>query len=164
MSDHPIRPKEAREQATDYLGFMASVIYDLGEETWELPNPSLLPPEMKARYLEHLRFVSEDLDTKTRKNPVTKEDDTTQVYPFRYKGKLVNDEELLCVALMGEDGDYEKYVETGAKSTGKWLKGDLPAVYRGFLAAGGVPGQVNTAWQVMQRQLQERLQRDSKSS
>lgn len=162
--NHPIRPRESREQATDYLGFMASVIYDLGDgKTWELPNPSFMDPDMKARYLEHLRFISEDLDTFERVNPLTKEVTNPQQYPLRYKGKLVNDEELLCVALMGADGDYEKYLETGAEAKGKWLKGELPEMYKGFLAAGGVPGQINTAWQMMQRQLQERLQRDSKS-
>lgn len=156
MSDeHPIKPRESREQATEYLGFMGSVLYDLGDgETWELPNPSLMPPEMKERYLEHLRFVSEDLDTKPRENPVTGEVEQIQQYPLRYKKKLINDEELLCVALMGsDDGDYQRYVKDRTK----------PQVYLKFRAAGGVPGQINTAWQMMQRQLQERLQRDSKS-
>lgn len=162
--NHPIRPRESREQATDYLGFMASVVYDLGESrTWELPNPSFMDPEMKARYLEHLRFMAEDLDTVERTDPVTKDTTHVQRYPLRYNGKLINDEELLCVALMGGDDDYEKYIETGSQSKGKWLRGALPDTYERFLAAGGVPGQVNTAWQVMQRQLQERLQRDSKS-
>lgn len=151
---HPIKPRESREQATEYLGFMASVIYDLGGgETWELPNPSFMPPDMKDRYLEHLRFISEDLDTKPRKNPVTGEEDQIQQYPLRYKRKLINDEELLCVALMGSDGDYQQYLKDRT----------LPDMYRKFLIAGGVPGQVNTAWQMMQRQLQERLARDSKS-
>lgn len=160
---HPIRPRESREQATDYLGFMASVIYDLGGTTWELPNPSFMDPEMKSRYLEHLRFMSEDIDTKIQVNPVTKEEVPVPLYPVRYKKKLINDEELLCVALMGDDGDYEKYLETGVKAAGKWLKGELPEVYKRFLAAGGVPGQISTSWQVMQHQLKERLQRDSKS-
>lgn len=165
-ANHPVRPRESREQATEYLGFMASVVYDLGDgRTWELPNPSFMDPEMKARYLEHLRFMAEDLDTVERVDPVTGDVTNVQRYPpLRYKGKIVNDEELLCVALMGGDGDYEKYIATGIKTPkGKWMRGELPDTYERFLAAGGVPGQVNTAWQVMQRQLQERLQRDSKS-
>lgn len=151
---HPIRPQEASAQATEYLGFLGSVVYDLGGgESWELPSPSLMPPDMKMRYLEHLRFMSEDLDTKPRENPVTKEIDQIQVYPLRYKKKLVNDEELLCVALMGGDEDYARYLKDRT----------LPSVYAKFLAAGGRPGQVGTAWQMMGRQMQERAQRDPKS-
>ena len=161
---HPVRPDKARAQATDYLGFMGSVIYDLGDgETWELPNPSLMPPDMKARYLEHVQFLAEELDTVERVDPVTREARPVQKYPAQHQGKLVNDEELLCVALMGEDGDYEKYLETAVKAEGKRLKGDLPDTYAKFLAAGGVPGQISTAWQVMNRQLEERARRDSKS-
>lgn len=164
QSKYPIRPDEARAQATDFLGFMGSVIYDLGDgETWELPNPSLMPPDMKERYLEYQRFVSEDFDTKDRVDPITKTVNPIQKFPLRYSDKLVNDEELLCVALMGGDGDFEKYIETGAQSKTKWLKGELPEVYVRFLKAGGVPGQLSTAWQMMTRQLQERAQRDSKS-
>lgn len=163
---HPVKPKEAREQATDYLGFVADFDFDLGDgEIWSLPNPALMPPDMKDRYLEHLRFMSEDLDTKPRQNPVTGETDQIQVYPPRYKGKLVNDEVLLCVALMGDEGDYETFLESSVEDEkSKALKGLLPDVYEKFLKAGGVPGQINTAWQVMQRKLQERAQRDSKSS
>lgn len=159
MSDehdpHPVKPEAAADQATEYLGFMGSITYDLGDgEVWKLPNPALFPPDMKLRYFEHLRFMSEDLDTKPRKNPITGEDEEIQIYPLRYQKKLINDEELLCVALMGSDTDYLQYLEDRT----------LPTVYAKFLAAGGVPGQINTAWQMMQRQLQERLQRDSKSS
>lgn len=138
---HPIKPVEAAEQATEYLGFMGSITYDLGDgETWTLPNPQLMPPDMKMRYLEYQRFMSEELDTVEQTNPITKEVRKIQKFPLAHDGKLVNDEEMLCVALMGED------------------------TYKKFLAAGGVPGQINTAWQVMARQLQERIKNDSKSS
>lgn len=142
QDNHPIKPREAREQASDYLGFMAGVTYDLGDgETWELPNPAFMDPDMKNRYLEHLRFMTEDLDTVNRKDPITGEMRPVQKYPLRKDNKLINDDELLCIALMGSKALYQK-----------------------FLKAGGVPGQLNTAWQVMQRQLQERTQQDSKSS
>lgn len=158
MSDnddaHPIKPREAREQATEYLGFMGSQPIDIGNgETWELPNPSLMPPDMKMRYLEYLRFMKNDLDTKPRKNPVTGEIDQIQDYPPTYKKKIINDEELMCVALMGTEQEYLQYLKDRT----------LPETYKKFRAADGVPGQINTAWQMMQRQLQERLQRDSKS-
>jgi hypothetical protein len=151
---HPIRPDKAREQATEYLGVMADIAFDLGDgATWVLPNPALMPPPMKRRYMEHLRFMSEDLDTVERTDPITKETRQVQKYPLRRKGKLINDEELLAVALMGEDGDYEKYVKDGT----------LPETYQRFLNAGGVPGQIGTAWQMMERQLRERARQDSKS-
>ena len=139
-SNHPIKPKDAREQATEYLGFMGSVTYDLGDdETFELPNPQLMDPDMETRYNEYLRFVSEDLDTVEQKNPITGETKNVPKYPLRYEGKLINDKELLCIALMGEP------------------------TYKKFLKAGGVPGQISTSWQMMNRQFQERLRQDSKS-
>ncbi|MEW2483569.1 hypothetical protein AB0876_28685 [Mycobacterium sp. NPDC049093] len=137
---HPVKPREAREQATEYLGFMGSEVYDLGGgDTWELPNPQLMPPDMEARYNEHLRFMTEDLDTDNRKDPITGEERPVQKFPLRHKGELINDKELLAVALMGD------------------------ATYKKFLKAGGVPGQIATAWQMMNRQFQERLKQDSKS-
>lgn len=156
-SSHPIRPKDAREQATEYLGFMGSVTYDLGDdETFELPNPQLMDPDMEARYSEYLRFVSDDLDTVEQKNPITGETKNVPKYPLRYEGKLINDKELLCIALMGTDAeaDREAYFKDGTK----------PKNYARFLAAGGVPGQIQTAWQMMERQLRERVKQDSKSS
>lgn len=139
-SKHPIKPKEARDQATDYLGFMGSEVYDLGGgDTWELPNPQLMPPDMEERYNEHIRFMAEELDTEDRKDPITGETRPVQKFPLRKDGKLINDKELLCIALMGEE------------------------TYRKFLKAGGVPGQISTAWQMMNRQFQERLKQDSKS-
>lgn len=137
---HPIKPRESSDQANDYLGFMGGVIYDLDGDTWELPNPQLMPPDMEERYNEHLRFMAEELDTEDRKDPITGEMRPVQKYPLRKDGKLINDKELLCIALMG-------------KST-----------YDKFLKAGGVPGQISTAWQMMNRQFQERLKQDSKSS
>lgn len=138
---HPVKPREARDQATEYLGFMGSVIYDLGnEETWELPNPQFMPPDMEERYNEHIKFMAEGLDTEDRKDPITGETRPVQKFPLRLDGKLINDKELLCIALMGAP------------------------TYKKFLKAGGVPGQISTAWQMMQRQFQERLRQDSKSS
>lgn len=140
-SNHPIKPKEARDQATEYLGFMGSITYDLGDgDTFELPNPQLMPPDMESRYNEHLRSMADDLDSVKQKNPITGEERDVPKYPLAIGGKLINDKELLCIALMGED------------------------TYKKFLAAGGVPGQIQTAWQMMERQLRERMKSDSKSS
>lgn len=87
---------------------------------------------MKNRYLEHLRFMSEDLDTDERKDPITGELRKVQKFPIRHDGKLINDEELLAIALMGTDAekDREAYLKDGT----------LPDVYAKFLKAGVFPG------------------------
>ncbi|AER48391.1 tail assembly chaperone [Mycobacterium phage QueenHazel] len=154
---HPIKPDQSRAQATEYLGFMASQKFDLGNnETWELPNPQLMPPDMKMRYLEHQRFLVEDLDTEERQDPITKEVRKVPKFPARKGGKLINDEEMLCIALMGTDAvkDREAYLKNGT----------LPETYVKFLKAGHVPGQISTTWQVMAKQLEDRRRQDSKSS
>ncbi|AVO21618.1 tail assembly chaperone [Mycobacterium phage MooMoo] len=154
---HPIKADQAEKQATEYLGVMASQVYDLGnDETWKLPNPQLIPPDMKKRYLEHLRFMAEELDTEEQTDPITKEARSVQKWPLRYKGELVVDEELLCIALMGADAkkDREAYFKDGT----------VPETYAKFLAAGFAPGQINTTWTIMNKQLEDRRRADSKSS
>lgn len=137
----PIKPELAREQEAEFFGVAAGFDYDLGGgEKWTLPNPSYLPPDMKKRYLEHLRFMNEDLDTEEKPHPTTGKATKTTKWPLRVKDELIDEDELLCRALMGDE-TYEK-----------------------FLAAGGVTGQVQARWQMMNRQMQERLRRDPKST
>jgi hypothetical protein len=144
MSDeHAIKPDVARAQEAEFFGVQAGFDYDLGDDTWTLPNPSYMPPEMKKRYLEHLRFLAEDLDSEPIVDPATGKNvrgRTRNKWPLRKDNVLIDEDELLCRALM-EDAVYEK-----------------------FIKAGGVPGQVQARWQMMNRQMQERLQQDSKSS
>lgn len=162
MSEHQesCTPERAREQAAEFLGVFAGVPLDLGGgASWTLPNPSFLPPKMKMRYLEHIRFVNKDLDTEKvpEVDPITgKQRQRTQtVFPLSYKGELINEDELQCIALMGDDavGDREAYFKYGT----------LPETYERFLAADGVPGQVRVHWRVMELQMEERLKRDPKS-
>lgn len=156
----PIKPEEARAQAAEFLGVFAGQDFDLGDGSkWHLPNPNYLPPDMRRRYLEHLRFMANDLDTKaeTSEHPVTGKRQTTKktVWPLAHKGDLIDEDELLCVALMGTDakGDRAAYLKDGA----------LPDTYSKFLKAGGVPGQVQLHWRVMNLQMEERVSRDPKS-
>jgi len=158
----PIRPAEAAEQAAEFLGFTAGVNFDLDDgKTWRLPNPSYLPRDMKQRYKNHLRFLSKSLDKAKVKstNPVTgKVQEAEQtVWPFEYQGQLVDEDELLCIALMGEDVDKDR--EAYFASEGE----TLPPVYEQFLAAGGVAGQIQGHWRVMELQMEERVKRDPKS-
>ncbi|MGB3484024.1 MAG: hypothetical protein WBB07_17635 [Mycobacterium sp.] len=158
----PTRPEDAAAQAAEFLGFTAGVDFDLDEgKTWHLPNPAYMPPKMKRRYLEHLRFMSKDLDKETIKgtDPITGRDTSRvqTIWPLTYKKKLIDEDELLCVALMGDDvmKDREAYLKSDGET--------LPEVYERFLNAGGVPGQVQVHWRMMNLQMEERIKRDPKS-
>ena len=149
-------PKAAAEQAAEFLGVFNGQDFDLGDgQPWRLPNPHLIPPAMKKRYLEHLRFINKDLDTEKVKDPITGRQRDQTVWPLSYKGVLIDEDELLCIALMGEDAvkDREAYFEDGT----------LPDTYERFLKAEGVPGQVQVHWRVMNLQMEERVKRDPKS-
>ena len=152
----PPKPEAARAQAAEFLSVFDGQDFDLGDgQSWHLPNPNYLPPAMKRRYLEHLRFCNKDLDKETLTDPITGKKRTQTVWPLSFGGVLIDEDELLCIALMGEDviEDRKAY----------FADGTLPKVYERFLEAGGVPGQVQVHWRVMNLQMEERLKRDPKS-
>lgn len=140
--------KAAREQAAEFLGFMASVPIDLGGgKTIEVPNPSLLDPEQQDRY-DQLEFECESLD---RHPAPVNEDGTPKIgddglpvkgavmVPHRVDGNRVeNYETRLAKALFGAD-------------------------YEAFIEAGGYPSQVGFHWAEMRRTLEEREKADDKS-
>lgn len=151
----PAKPEEARAQASELLSVFAGLDFDLGGQVWHLPNPNYLPPTMKKRYLEHLRFISKELDKEKVTDPVTGKARQQTVWPLTFNGELIDEDELLCIALMGDDAvaDREAYFKDGT----------LPDTYSKFLTAGGVPGQVQVHWRVMNLQMEERIKRDPKS-
>lgn len=143
--DQPMNPEAAREQEAEYFGVKTGYGYALaGGETWTLPFPRYLPPDMRMRYLEHLRAMTEDVDMQTAPHPVTGKTQKRPMFPLRMKSTatpqnpkgLIDEDALLCRALMGD------------------------ATYEQFLAAGGVPGQIQARWQMMNRQMEERLKQD----
>jgi hypothetical protein len=140
-SEYPINPKAAREQAADFLGFMAGLPFQLGEgRMWELPNPAFLDPEQRTRYREYQRTMK-TLDKEQAPHPFIDDKTIEQtIYPYLKDGKDFDADEQLCIALMGEQ------------------------IYAQFITAGGVPGQIDVHWNVMRRQLEERAKGDSKSS
>lgn len=157
----PTRPDEAARQAADFLGVFSGVDFDLGDnKTWHLPNPNYLPRDMKKRYRNHLRFLNKELDKET----VTVTDRITGksvkreqiVVPWEYKGELVDEGELLAIALMGDDVEKDR--------AAYFKDGTLPPAYEAFLAAGGVADQIQGHWNVMNIQLEERVKRDDKSN
>lgn len=144
MSDiadrNPIKPAEAAAQAAEYLGVMAGVTFDLDGELWELRNPAFLSVEQRERYKRHQKFMK-TLDKEAVPHPIIEGKSVEQfVYPYEKDGNLIDEDVLLCQALMGED------------------------IYKKFIAAGGAPGQVQVHWNVMSRQLAKRMAEDSKSS
>lgn len=160
----PKSPSEAAEKAAKFLGVFPGVGFELGDgKVWRLPMPSYLPPKMKKRYLEHLRFMSKELDKEkvTSRDPITDKviEREQTVWPLQYDGKLIDEDELLCVALMADDSDDE-----GQAARDAYLKdGTVPETYEQFLAADGVPGQVQVHWRVMNLQMEERIKGDPKS-
>ena len=154
--DDKISPEKAREQAAEFLGVFAGQDFDLDGKKWHLPNPNYLPPDMKRRYLEYLRFVNKDLDKEKVADPITGKQREQTVWPLTYNNALIDEDELLCIALMGT-GD-------GKDDRAAYFKdGTLPETYQQFLKAGGVPGQIQVAWRVMNIQMEERVKRDPKS-
>lgn len=145
VDDPPMNPQAAREQEAEYFGVQTGYDYALGGgETWTLPYPRYLPPDMRMRYLTHLTAMTEDVDMASTPHPVTGKPQKRPVFPMRMKSAvtednpkgLIDEDELLCRALMGD------------------------ATYEQFLAAGGVPGQIQARWQMMNRQMEDRLKQD----
>ena len=155
----PVSPEKAMQQAAEFLSVFAGYEFDLGDgQKWTLPNPHFLPPVMKRRFLEHMRFMAKGLDQETVTHPVTNKRAKQRVWPPEYKGKLINEDELLCIALMAASDDGV------AERDAYFASGALAPTYERFLAAGGVPGQIDVQWSVMNLQMEERRRRDSKSS
>ena len=141
----PMKPEEARAQEAAFFGVATGYDYDIGGgEKWTLPFPRYLSPEQRRRYREHSRVLNEDLDTQSTPHPVTGKPEKRVIFPFRMKKAitpdnpkgLIDEDELLCIALMGQD------------------------IYDRFIAAGGVPGQVQFRWDMMHKQMEERTTRD----
>lgn len=135
----PMKPEEARAQSAEYLGIPVGIPYDIGGgDTWLLPAQAFMPPDMRKRYTEHLQQMVNGLDMESRPNPISGVVTEQPVWPNQIDGVLIDEAELLCRALMGDE-TYERFVN-----------------------AGGVPGEIQIHWRVMDLKLQERQRRDPK--
>jgi hypothetical protein len=139
----PKKPAEAREQAAEYLGFMASIQLDLGDGTmFEVPNPGLLDDDQQVAF-DELQASLEDLDhedVQIRGDDGKLRTESRPKDPHRKDGKLLEPYNIrLCKALFGEQG------------------------YQRFKAAGGRAADVGIYWSQMNKQLRDRRAADSKS-
>lgn len=131
---------EARDQASEYLGFAASerIVTDNG--VFEIPNPSLLDDEQQARY-DALQLEVESWD----RHPDVLDDNGEVTRRGELKEPYRKDNQLV-----------EHYNIQLAKA----IFGDR---YEAFVAAGGRGNDVNLIWWRMNQQLARRRREDSKS-
>lgn len=133
-----ISPAEARQQASEYLGFTASteIVLESGE-VFEIPNPGLLDDDQQERF-EELQAELDTFDHNEVEVPIieytveTRADGTTfseptvvghrtervlLTNPHRKDGNPVKPpyNVRLAIALWGEDG-YERYKAGGGRS------------------------------------------------
>lgn len=137
----PVSPREARDQAADYIGLVASVSVKADNgEVFEIPNPWLLDDDQQQRF-DQLQFDLECLD----KAP-DYQDEHGNVFPgrvlepHRKNGILVEHYNVrLAKAIFGDD------------------------VYQRFKAAGGRANDVALVWRKMNALLAAHRAADSKS-
>lgn len=148
-----VSPKVAREQAAEYHGFAASVEIEIGEEIFEIPNPSLLDDDQQERFNDLNAEIERDCD---REDDIEIPEHTTPegtTFPAKtIRGDLKQPYTVdgvplkppyntrLAVALFGEDG------------------------YRRFKAGGGRSNQIALAWGQMNREFEARQAKDAKSN
>lgn len=140
---YPLKPRDAIEQAAEFLGFMSGIPIDIGNgETWVVPNPSLLDDDQEDRYNEALNEIRKE-DEQLDRHPLIDGEDGPKgaiIEPAQIDGVLVPNRNVrIAKALMGDD------------------------TYAKFKAAGGKASQITIHWQQMGKFMRERAARDSKS-
>lgn len=147
-----ISPQQSREQSAEYHGFAASVNIQIGDEVFEIPNPSLLDDDQQERFNELNAEVEEICDREddieipehTSDNGTTFPAKTLRgdlKQPYTIDGKPLKPayNTRLAMALFGEEG------------------------YAKFKAGGGRSNQIALIWKQMQDQFEERKKADPKS-
>lgn len=147
-----ISPQQAREQSAAYHGFAASVDIQIGDDVFEIPNPSLLDDDQQERYNELNSKIERECD---HEDDIviaerTLEDGTVMPsrtlpgelkQPYTIKGEPLKPayNTQLAVALFGEP----RYLQ--------------------FKSGGGRSNQIALIWGEMQAQYDERKKSDPKS-
>lgn len=132
MSNRPLTPQEAADQAAEYNSWLAPVDIKIGDEVFRIPHPANLDDEQQERY-DELQFRIEQCDKEPElqvpKRTVTEADGSTVVteahtipgerilIPYRIGGELLKPgyNVQLAIALWGEEG-YQKYKDGGGRS------------------------------------------------
>lgn len=147
-----VSPQDARDQAAEFHGFTASVNIQIGEEVFEIPNPSLLDDDQQERFNDLNAEVEATCD---HEDDIViaehKLEDGTVIPERTLKGELINPYVIngkplkpayntqLAKALFGEEG------------------------YARFKAGGGRSNQIALAWGQMNEEYEERKKKDPKS-
>jgi hypothetical protein len=120
-------PKEAREQAAEATGFLASIIIKAGDKEYEVPQRGLLDDDQADRMAE-LELETESWDRDEIDIPEMKDaqgnvirparTDRPLKRPYRKNGKLVKPSYAIRVAqaLWGEQ-TYKEYQAAGGRAT-----------------------------------------------
>lgn len=134
-------PREAREQAAEAQGFLASIEIKVGDETYEVPQRGLFDDDQADRmYALELETESWDKDPDyTRPDGIVIPGQLKR--PYRKGGKLIQPAYAVrvAVALWGE------------------------AKYQKYKAGGGRAADVTAALAMLDRRLEERAAADPKS-
>lgn len=147
-----VSPQKAREQSAEFHGFAASVDIQIGNEVFEIPNPSLLDDDQQERYNDLNAEIEATCD---REEDITIPEFTTPdgvVIPAKTeRGELkrpytINEVPMkpayntrLAKVLFGEDR------------------------YQTFKNGGGRSNQIALIWGQMEREYEERKKKDPKS-
>src|ERR1700756_3460820 len=117
MQEH-ISPQQAREQAAEALGFLASIVIRIKDEDFEIPQRGLLDEDQRER-MNALELETESWDHE----PDTTAADGTVIpgamkIPHRKNGKLITPAYAVRVAtaLWGKE-KYERYKAGGGRAT-----------------------------------------------
>lgn len=119
--------REAREQASEYFGFPASAIIEVGEKKFEIPNPGLMDDDQQERWVD-LQFELEQCDREPDTIiPEHKLEDGTVIpeqvikgdlkSPYRKDGVLMRPPYAVKVAQAILGDDYQAFKEAGGSGS-----------------------------------------------
>ena len=162
-SPRPIRdPRDAREQAAEFLGFTASKLIPLpgGGDPVEIPNPGLFDDEQQERWDELQMFLKgcvQAPDVVVPDSVITLKDGTTTTIP----GRTVPGGTLQPLQRETDDGETELVKPGYAVRQAIAVLGEEE--YKRFKAGGGRANDIGVLLRQMQVEFEERVKRDPKS-
>ena len=110
-------PKEAREQAAEAQGFLASVVITAGGKEYEVPQRGLLDDEQAERMAE-LELETETWDREDDIEIAGQKRPGPLKRPYRKGGKLIKPSYAVRVALaLWGEQTYKEYAANGGRAT-----------------------------------------------